>query len=339
MKILLLSYRFYPDVGGIESVSQILADEFHKLNEEIIVVTKSHEKNVNTVAFPYEVIRSPSLANLFRLNRWADIVFHNNISLTLGWPSFLLCKAQVITHHTWISRPNGEISGIDRLKISLASTVTRNISISRAIAEKLPVRSVVIQNPYKSEEYYRESGVIKHLGIVFVGRLVSDKGVDILLHSIRTLKLKGLVPQLTIVGTGQEESRLRELAVALNIHTQTNFTGMKCGSELREILNAHTIMVVPSRWNEPFGIVALEGIACGCVVVGSGGGGLKDAIGPCGLIFRNGDSQELAKVLARLLVDSDLRKELQSKAVEHLKYHQPHHIAKAYLQVLKSALK
>ncbi len=52
--------------------------------------------------------------------------------------------------------------------------------------------------------------------------------------------------------------------------------------------------------------MALEGIACGCVVVGSEGGGLKDAIGPCGDTFRNGDAADLARVLGHRLRHPEL---------------------------------
>ena len=60
------------------------------------------------------------------------------------------------------------------------------------------------------------------------------------------------------------------------------------------LLNAHRILVVPSRYDEPFGIVALEGIACGCVVVGSRGAASRRRSAPAALTFRNGDAGELA---------------------------------------------
>lgn len=77
-------------------------------------------------------------------------------------------------------------------------------------------------------------------------------------------------------------------------------------------------MVVPSLWDEPFKIVALEGIACGCVVVGSKGGGLKDAIGPCGLTFDNGDVAGLTAQLINLLANLDQLTAYRKKAKEHL---------------------
>ena len=79
------------------------------------------------------------------------------------------------------------------------------------------------------------------------------------------------------------------------------FVGGKFGDELATLLNQHRIMVVPSRWPEPFGLVALEGIACGCAVGGSEEGGLKEAMGPCGISFKNSDYSSLAAALDRRL--------------------------------------
>src|SRR5207253_1067709 len=112
-----------------------------------------------------------------------------------------------------------------------------------------------------------------------------------------------------------------------------NWAGQVVGRELVALLNQHQILVVPSRWEEPFGVVALEGIACGCVAIGSEGGGLKDAIGPCGATFPNGDSHALAAVLQRLLQNPRLRQAYRSKATEHLGRHSQASVAAAYLSL------
>ena len=102
-----------------------------------------------------------------------------------------------------------------------------------------------------------------------------------------------------------------------------------------QLLNAHQILVIPSRWQEPFGIVALEGIACGCVVVGSEGGGLKEAIGDCGPTFPNGDVQALTQTLVELLTNTGKLSTYRANAASHLSHHTSKAVAKAYLQVLE----
>jgi glycosyltransferase involved in cell wall biosynthesis len=93
-------------------------------------------------------------------------------------------------------------------------------------------------------------------------------------------------------------------------------------------------MVIPSRWTEPFGLVALEGIACGLVAIGSSNGGLPDAIGPCGEIFHTGDSRALAECLERLLRKPECLEKYRAPAKDHLERHSRRGVAEAYLEEL-----
>ncbi len=181
-------------------------------------------------------------------------------------------------------------------------------------------------------------GVARDKDLVFLGRLVSDKGADLLLDALANLKTRGLAPRLTIIGRGPEEPNLRRQAAELGITDQVEFAGLQTGEDLARALNAHKILVVPSRWQEPFGIVALEGIACGCVVIGSEGGGLKDAIGPCGVTFPNGDVERLADALASLLAHPERLADYRASAASHLARHKKADVARAYLEVFDAAI-
>ncbi len=75
-------------------------------------------------------------------------------------------------------------------------------------------------------------GVIRDKTIVFVGRLVSDKGVDLLLHALELLKRDGILADLTIVGSGPEEMNLGKLANDLGLSEQVAFVGQKSGAAL-----------------------------------------------------------------------------------------------------------
>ena len=131
----------------------------------------------------------------------------------------------------------------------------------------------------------------------FVGRLVSEKGmVDLLSRPCHLRTHAVCSPSLTIVGAGPEFTALQELAA--RSEPRTTKSPLAVRNATRRCANSFgstKILVVPSRYDEPFGVVALEGIACGCVVVGSAGGGLPEAIGPCGLTFPNGDATALAE--------------------------------------------
>src|SRR5262249_3490861 len=154
----------------------------------------------------------------------------------------------------------------DRLKRYLLRYAAVSISVSRAMAEDLGTPSVVILNAYRDHLFRTLPGVPRTRDLVFLGRLVSDKGVDLLLAALGRLAEDGLRPELTIVGDGPELPALYAQAQRLGLANQVEFTGTRTGDELVHLLNRHRIVVVPSRYNEPFGVAALEGTACGCVI-------------------------------------------------------------------------
>lgn len=339
MKILISSMYFYPSLGGSETNAEILAREFIKLGHQVKLMTQTpgSPDDVNGKPFPFEVIRQPNAYKLIVLVRWCDVCLQNGILLKQVWALWLTQTPWVIRHQTWIQQPNHPATWLTQLKL-LAVKGSTSISISEAIAQHLNHPSTIIPNPYRDEQFYYLPKVERTKELVFVGRLVSDKGVDLLLQAINNLKAFGLIPTLTLIGSGEEEKVLRQQAIDLNIDAQVNFVGSKVGNELIALLNEHHILVVPSRWHEPFGVVALEGIACGCVVVGSSGGGLKDAIGDCGITFPNGDTIALTQALKQLLTQPSLLDYYRSNAENHLKKHQKATVAKAYLHVLEAAI-
>jgi glycogen synthase len=193
----------------------------------------------------------------------------------------------------------------------------------------------VIGNPYDDLVFRLIPNVARGKSLIFVGRLVSDKGIDLLLRALKLLQNDNLFPELTIVGSGPDETELRRLSQDLGLDQQITFVASRSGVPLAEMLNQHRIMVVPSRWAEPFGIVALEAIASGCAVVGSEQGGLKEAIGPCGLTFENGNIAALASQLKRLLADPNSLSDLRQNADQHLAKFKSDAVVAAYLRIMR----
>jgi glycosyltransferase involved in cell wall biosynthesis len=335
LKILVSSHAFAPSIGGIETVSRLLCQEFCRLGHEVVLVTQTADDGAET--FPFAVIRRPAIAKLFGLIKWCDVLWQNNLSLRTIWPALLTPKPVVITHQGSYC---GEPIGIDlalRAKRAVVNRMT-SVAISNAVARCFKMPSLVIPNPYDARVFTVRSTSTERADLIFVGRLVSEKGLDILLESLRRLSSRGLTPRLTIVGSGSEEPRMRALARTLGLEPQVDFVGAKNPTEVAELLNRHAILVVPSRYDEPFGVVALEGIACGCAVVGSSGGGLPEAIGECGVTFANGDIEALADALEKLLRDSDERRRLAANAPQHLARFYPTTIANSYLDLFRSKI-
>ena len=342
MRLLLSTAAFLPRIGGLEIYAAQLAGLVDGAGHEVAVVTET-EQGGEPDRFPFQVLRRPGPAALLRRVRWCDVFFQANVSLRGLWPLLLIRRPWVVSHHSWYCRSDGRIAWQDRLKRRLLRHATASIAVSRALAEDLGTPAVVIGNAYRDEIFRLLPGVERRRDLVFVGRLVSDKGVDVLLDALARLaespgdRRPGLT-RLTIVGDGPEAPRLRAQAERLGLAAQVDFVGTRTDEELVALLNQHQILVVPSRYREPFGIVALEGIACGCVVVGSAGGGLAEAIGPCGPTFPNGDAEALATVLAELLGDEAKRNGYRTQAPAHLARHTGAEIARRYLEVLASAL-
>lgn len=336
MKILVSSHAFAPSIGGIETVSLLLAEEFHRLGESVRLITQTPAGECEPLPFP--VIRLPSMRQLIALIRWSDVVWHNNLSVRTAWPLLWLRRPFIITHAgSYCGKPVG-LDIANRLKHAVVNRAT-SIAISKPVAACFKANSVIIPNPYDVRIFTNEMSEAGRTGeLVFLGRLVTEKGIDVLIHALGHLRAKGLSPRLTVVGSGAELEPMKKLAGAVGVGGQVSFVGPKRGAEIAVILNQHKILVVPSRYDEPFGVVALEGIACGCVVVGSSGGGLPEAIGPCGLTFPNGDPQALALAIEKLVRDPHERQRLLADATRHLAQFHPATVASQYLELFRSKL-
>jgi len=318
-------------LGGIETISAVLAREFVKAGHKVHVITQTPGGEADE--FPFAVTRQPSRQDTLRLARWSDVFFQNNISLQTLFAALPAQRRVVVVYQTWIRRMDGSPCLHQWLKAQVSRIVPRNVAVSRAIASTIPARCQLIPNPYDHRTFRNVDGVNRRRDLVFVGRLVSDKGCDLLLDALHELRLRGTTPDLTIIGKGPEEAALRERTEALGLAKQVTFAGPLRGEDLCLALNRHRLMVVPSRWAEPFGVVALEGAACGCGVIGSNAGGLPDAIGPCGWTFPNGDTAALTNLIeGALLNPAGLEKKLEHAPV-HLAKHRGNAIASSYLSL------
>lgn len=311
-------------------MSALLAERFQRLGHQVVLVTQTAYDGPETEDF--EVVRRPGAQRLIALVRWADVVFHNNISLRLAWPQLLLRRPWVVAHHTWIPA-EGLAGRLKRFVLRYAS----NIAVSQAVADKLQQPCTVVPNPYADDVFKPVEGIERDKDLVIVGRLVSDKGVNVLLDALGMLAPSGKRPKLTVIGDGPELAALKQQAASLGIDEQVNWVGRIFGHELVEALHRHRVLVVPSVCDEPFGIVALEAIACGCVPLVARSGGLPEAVGRCGIVFRREHRQALAFGIDELLARSAALERCRRGAAAHLKRHTRDRVAKDYLAVLSEA--
>jgi glycosyltransferase involved in cell wall biosynthesis len=335
VRILIYSRAFLPQIGGLELNVAHIAEQFVARGHDVVVITTTPAGAPQEL--PYRVLRNPRPVEYLRWMRWCEVFHQPNVSLRGFWPLLFVRRPWVVSHHSWYRRVDGRIAWQDRVKRFVLRYATGSIAISRAVAADLDTPSVVIGNTYREKLFRLVPGVERTRDLIFVGRLVSDKGADLLLEALARPEMAQLPAALTVVGEGPERARLEAQAARLGLAGRVHFAGLRIGEDLVRLLNEHRVLVVPSRYDEPFGIVALEGIACGCVVVGSRGGGLADAIGPCGRTFPNGDAGALAALLRDLLRDPAAIAQQRGAATAHLAAHSSTRVMDAYVRVFESA--
>ncbi len=146
------------------------------------------------------------------------------------------------------------------------------------------------------------------LMVGYMGRLVEEKGLQVLLRSLAGLEGNW---RLQVVGSGPYGAALRELAVELGIQARVNWLGYVPSTEAPGILRSLDVLVLPSltraNWKEQFGRVLIEAMACEVPVIGSSSGEIPNLIGDAGIVFPEGDAVGLRDSLRWLVSDPGLR--------------------------------
>lgn len=336
----MLSHWFYPEVGGIETNSEILAAAFCNYNSEVHLVTWT--KQEGSRSFPFVIIRNPSIKRLLQEHRWADVVFENNPTLKLSWPNFFIRKPLVIALNTWVIRLNGRIGLRDKLKKLWFARAKSVIAVSNAVRKTEWENAVIIENAYNNHLFKLQPDSKRTIKFVFLGRLVSDKGAELAIQAIYRLAEENLIAtdetQLTIIGDGPERANLLTLIQQLKLDQAVHLTGVLQGQALVDYLNLHEYILVPSTWEEPFGNVVLEGMACGCLPITSGGGGLPEAVGKAGFTFKRKDLADFVRIL-KIVLQNPIEVQARRENIEkHLANHTSDRVAEKYFRQLKKVV-
>ncbi len=154
----------------------------------------------------------------------------------------------------------------------------------------------------------------------YAGRLVPEKGVDVLLAACARLRPGSWT--LRILGDGPERRGLGELASRLGITQDVEFLGRTPSTEAPSYYRQLDVLVLPSlsrpNWVEQFGRVLIEAMACRIPVAGSASGEIPWVIGDAGVLFPEGDAEALAQVLEGLIDDPERRARLASLGRERV---------------------
>jgi glycosyltransferase involved in cell wall biosynthesis len=158
--------------------------------------------------------------------------------------------------------------------------------------------------------------------IGYAGRLVSEKGIDLLLHA--AARLPGAW-RVHIAGDGPAHTALADLAAQLGLADRVVFEGQLPSAQMVSFYHRLDALVLPSRtrpnWKEQFGRLLIEAMACRVPVVGACSGAIPGVIGEGGLIFPEDDVAALHDHLLALMEDEALRQQLgeagRARVIEH----------------------
>ena len=149
------------------------------------------------------------------------------------------------------------------------------------------------------------------LAIGFVGRLVPEKGLDVLFRAC--IKLHGAWT-ITVAGSGPAQEELEALAERLGVASRVTWLGAISRQDLAAVWSRLDCLVAPSRttaqWVETYPVQVFEAMGNGVAVVTSDSGALRETTGGAGLVFREDHAEGLAEALGRLMADAELRERL-----------------------------
>ena len=166
---------------------------------------------------------------------------------------------------------------------------------SRLDANGIPAEKIAVEPPVIRMDVSSPAGSIgRPVDLLYVGQLIRGKGVHLLLEAMAKMKSRRT---LDIVGTGNMEGELKALAERLGLAGRVRFNGFQKSPQ--DWMRGAKCVVVPSFWQEPYGLVAAEAVALGRPVVAFAIGGLPEACQGKATLVPPGDVDALASALDR----------------------------------------
>jgi glycosyltransferase involved in cell wall biosynthesis len=375
MRVLILNSEYPPIGGGAGNACAHIARELARLGQEVTVLTAGYKglparQNDEGV----RVIRLPGLRRMAdRSTAFEQSLFIFSAAL-LGLPTLLHTRPQIALAFfgapsgvvTWLwslffSLPyvvclrGGDVPGFRpydferyhrRLALLLrhvwrrAAAVVANSQglrdLGKAFEPKVPI--VVIPNGVNLEKFKVAERSWQPPHLLFVGRVVYQKGLDLLLDALGELKEKGWT--LDIVGDGPRKEKLQAQARALGIFDRVNFLGWQNGDGLVRRYAQANLFVYPSR-HEGMPNAVLEAMACGLPVLASHIAGNEELVThkETGLLVPTEDATALCAALSELLPDSEMRERMGAAGRKHVEaQYSWQRVSREYLELMQRVL-
>ena len=185
----------------------------------------------------------------------------------------------------------------------LSRAATTNIAVTKHVdhRQKLPHTKVVYHGIEDALPSPGGSTPSQKLRIAYVGRLVPEKGIPVLLEAGKILKAEGHDFEIRIIGDGSARAKLDQFIQEGNLQSFTSITGFLTGEAFARALQDISVVVMPSTWEETAGLAAIEQMMRGRLVVAADIGGLTEVLGDTGLKFTPGNAVSLANCLRAVI--------------------------------------
>ncbi|MGB6430253.1 MAG: glycosyltransferase family 4 protein [Candidatus Acidiferrales bacterium] len=150
----------------------------------------------------------------------------------------------------------------------------------------------------------------------YLGRLVPEKGVGVLLDAAGELHKQGHDFALWLIGDGTDRPRLESQIGQLDLSSRIHLTGFLSGEALSSLLQKIDVIIMPSVWEETAGLSAIEQMMRGRLVIASDIGGLSEVVSDAGILFPPGNAEALAERMSAVIAHPELIETLGFKARE-----------------------
>jgi len=320
-----------------------------QLEFELTVVTSTPSDSFTDSALPFKVVRRPSLNSLRKLIRSADVIHVAGAAIIPICLGLVLRKPVVVEHHGFQTIcPTGQLLQepenipcpghfmAQRYTYCLACAPTprplasfhnwlltffrrflcQHVAVNIAPTNwlsgmlQLPRTDIVPHGLPLSPPLTRLASSQPVPVLVFLGRIVTTKGLQLLLQATRVLQQQNRVVELKIVGDGPERAGLEKFVEDCKLTGQVCFFGRLPDSQIADLLATAHLLVVPSLGGEVFGMVVAENMLRGIPILASDLGAFIEVLGDAGRTFKTGDCSDLARQIAQLLDDPTVSRHL-----------------------------
>jgi glycosyltransferase involved in cell wall biosynthesis len=261
------------------------------------------------------------LSRILRDIKPAVLHLHTSHAHTLGWLAGRLAKVEPIIvtrrmdheirgHFSFV-----KYSSVDHI-VAISEVIRSTLIRSGLSPEKLSVihSAVDCRLPHSGPNLRSAFGFRSDIPVIgTVATLAKPKGHQQLFEAMRIVRQRHPSVRLLVAGTGPQESRLRQLAVELNLAEEIVFAGFR--KDIPQILSALDVFVLASQ-DEGLGVALLEAACCGLPLVATNVGGIPEVVrdGSTGFLVAPGDTPSLAERIMYLLEHRQEAREMGQRA-------------------------